>query len=352
MVGARARIAIVGAIVVLVVLGSATPALAWSNGGLGGNGFGTHDWVIDEAARLAGNPKWLDKTVAFRASDDPDMVLLDWRYHAYDEWGDCEGEAPQRVASLFGQTVKAYKSRNFSSASKQLGLLAHYYADVCNPLHTDGTSGSETLMHSLYEVRVSGLTNSRGENRAWIVNDGFQRVSNAASKTTLAARFAHPRYSQLVQHYRAYGYNRLVATSTRISLNRAVNDLADIIRSVPSAQLPSAPPDVLPSGVIGWSDAWMYEGGTVTVQGPVVSTTYSKGSSSRPTFLNVGAPYPNLSRLTILIWGDDRGAFGALPKPLETYYFGRTVRVTGRVALYRGAAEIVVEGPGAIEVVR
>lgn len=335
-----------------LLFASAAPALAWSNGGLLGNGFGTHDWVINEAAHLAGNPRWLNKSVAFRASDDPDTLLLDWPNHAYDEWGDCEGQAPQRVAVLFGKAAKAYKARSYADASKQVGLLAHYYADVCNPLHTDAKSADEKYMHSSYELRAQTLTNGVGENRTWIVYDGFQRVVRADSKTILAARYVHPRYSQLVRDYRRYGYNRWVAAATRIALNRAANDLADIIRSVPSAQVASTPPDVLPDGVISWSNAWMHLGATATVQGQVVTTKYAAGSSGSPTFLNVGADCPSLKRLTVLIWGDRRGAFVGLPKAPEQYYFGRTVRVTGRMVLYQGAAEIVVEGPGAIEVVR
>ena len=341
----------VAAIATCIPLVAAAPALAWSNGGSKVNAFGTHDWVINEAARLAGNPKWLSKTVAYRASDDPDTVLGDWSNHAYDEWGDCEGQAPQKVAGLFGKTATAYKAKNYADASKQFGLLAHYYADICNPLHTDAASADERKMHSTYETRVNSLTNGLGENRKWIVSDGYQRVVKADSKTILAARFVHPRYSRLVRDYRKYGYNSWVAGTTRVALNRAVNDLADIIRSVPSATATSTPSGVVPDGVVPWSEAWLYVGFNATVQGPVVTTKYAVGTSGSPTFLNIGAPYPNDKRVTVLIWGDDRGAFGGLPRGPEQYYFGRTIRVTGRVRLYQGAAEIVVESPEAIEVV-
>ncbi len=54
------------------------------------------------------------------------------------------------------------------------------------------------------------------------------------------------------------------------------------------------------------------------------------------------------ARLTVLIWGDDRGRFPSAP---ESMYAGKTLRVTGTVKMYEGAAEIVVSDPGAIVVV-
>lgn len=345
----RSRLTTLCALVIALLLGSATPAFAWWNGGLGGNGFGTHDWVINEAARLAGNPDWLNKSVAFLASDDPDTVYLDWRYHAYDEWGNCGGEAPQKAASLFASVGKAYRAGDFRTASKRLGLLSHYYSDVCNPLHTESSDPVERLMHSAYEYSAGLRTNRLGENRAWIVSDGFQPVSDIASRTVAAARRAHPRYSRLILDYHTYGYNAWVAKTTRVALNRAVNDLADIIMSIPSAPSAVATPAALPHGVIAWSAAWRHVGETVTVQGLVVQTKYAKESAKQPTYLNVGAPSPNPQRFAVLIPGQSRGNFLASP---ETYYFGHTIRMTGRIKLSSGVPQIAVTSPSGIEVVR
>jgi len=51
---------------------------AWANGGDGGNGFGTHDWIITSAMKVFGDspPAWFEVETALLASDDPDKVVF------------------------------------------------------------------------------------------------------------------------------------------------------------------------------------------------------------------------------------------------------------------------------------
>jgi len=64
--------------------------------------------------------------------------------------------------------------------------------------------------------------------------------------------------------------------------------------------------------------------------------------NSKTTLLNVGAPYPDPSRFTVLMWIDARWNFDYPPE--ETYY-GLTICVTGTIELYEGSAEMIIEGP-------
>ncbi len=102
------------------------------------------------------------------------------------------------------------------------------------------------------------------------------------------------------------------------------------------------------SDAIDWSQAASYVGQTVTIIGPVAGTHYAATSNGRPTFLNIGNNHPNPSRLTILIWGEDRPNFPGAP---ESIYAGKTVLVTGKVEMYKGSPEMEISGPGAIKVV-
>lgn len=74
--GRVARIILTLALVVVMLL-PATTAVGWANGDSKGLGFGTHDWIMVEAARLAGDPAWIDMPVALAATDDPDKIFLD-----------------------------------------------------------------------------------------------------------------------------------------------------------------------------------------------------------------------------------------------------------------------------------
>jgi hypothetical protein len=109
---------------------------------------------------------------------------------------------------------------------------------------------------------------------------------------------------------------------------------------------PTTTTSAIPDG-IPWQDALDYVGKKVTILGPVVSTNFASSSNGSPTFLNVGLPYPEAGRFTVLIWGDDRGRFASAP---EDMYDGQNIAVTGVVKKYNGAAEIIVTRASQIEV--
>jgi len=206
------------------------PALGWANGGHGGNGFGTHDWVLKEANRLAAkkNAGWVDLKVALPVTDDPDTRFHDVYYHVYDRWGSTYGDAPKKVALYFGRALAYRKQGKYGAASRMVGYLSHYYSDICNPLHTDQTKAEEG-MHSNYESAVNTRTDARGEHRQWIRFDGYRRVLQAGRKAKSAAVAAHKNYAALVSHYGAHGYDATVSLITRRAMNRAANGLADMI---------------------------------------------------------------------------------------------------------------------------
>ena len=129
----RFMVTLVTACLILLIL--PTLALAWSNGPNGPNGFGTHDWVLKEANRLAAQKSagWVRLSAALPKTDDPDTVFHDTYYHVYDVWGSKYGNAPKKVAEYYAKALKARKAGNWTAASKYVGVMAHYYADICNP---------------------------------------------------------------------------------------------------------------------------------------------------------------------------------------------------------------------------
>ena len=123
--------------------------------------------------------------------------------------------------------------------------------------------------------------------------------------------------------------------------------------SAPIAPAPTPTPTPTPTpspptapGAISWDKAKYHIGERTTVYGPVVDTRWASGSKGKPTFLNVGKPYPDANRFTVVIWIDYRANF---PQPPEKYYLGKTIYVTGLVTEYKGIPQIEVKTPDQIQ---
>lgn len=93
-------------------------------------------------------------------------------------------------------------------------------------------------------------------------------------------------------------------------------------------------------------DASKYVGRQVIVCSKVFGVKFLDKSKTQPTFINVGAAYPN-SPLTIMIEFKNRKDFSPTPEEL---YTGKDICVTGEIKEFKGRYEIVVAKPGDIVV--
>jgi hypothetical protein len=227
--------ALVGGFIALTMLVAPASAFAWGNGSArSGNGFGTHDWVLTEANRMAATQgaTWVNASIALPVTDDPDTRIRDTKDHVYDRWGKANGNAQKKVAYYYAQSVASLAAGDVDSASRSLGLLSHYYADVNNPLNTDNAK-AESRMHSKYDSAIDSRLNAVAKNRSWVSYDGYDHVRDASASTVSAARSSHTYYKSLVGQYNKRGYNnKTVRAISYRSINRATNGLADIIVSI------------------------------------------------------------------------------------------------------------------------
>lgn len=210
----------------LILLGALPiPAYAWSNG-IGGSTFGTHDWLIDQAARHARSEGygWLNASVAEAASSDPDFRFHDFYYHVYEVGSHRYGGSPTRVAALYAETVAELRAGKRTQASRTFGWLAHYYADTCNPLHTDQIP-AEKSVHESYERAVDVRTDVPGQRVGWIRYGKLPSRLDPYAFTVSAAYAAHREYFPLVSEYRRHHYDGAVQTITHRSLSHAANGL-------------------------------------------------------------------------------------------------------------------------------
>ena len=80
------------------------------------------------------------------------------------------------------------------------------------------------------------------------------------------------------------------------------------------------------------------------VCGRVAGAAYLPAVGGRPTFLNFGRPHPD-ALFTAVIWGRNRGRFGAPPEEL---FRGRRVCVAGEIREHEGRPRIEVRSPAQI----
>lgn len=106
------------------------------------------------------------------------------------------------------------------------------------------------------------------------------------------------------------------------------------------------PPIPPPPGAITWADAKYHIGERITVCGSVVDTKWASDIEGKPTFLEIGKPYPHPDRFTVVIRIDCRGNF---PQAPEEYYLGKRICITGLINEYDNIPQIEACYPSQIQ---
>ena len=218
-------------------------AFAWGSGNvdsLDDTYWGTHDWVVWQAYVQAGKPSWFKINEALLNNDDPDDVdpdRFDHVFHVEEQFGG----AAWRVGELYIEAVKAHDRGDYVAASRAIGLLSHYYSDVTVPFHTyrrDEGTVYDTL-HDPYEKAAREYSHDKADKRM-LSTRSRKTATNVRTMTRSAAAAANTKLSTIVAGKGSFA-NAAVRDATRYCLSRAVNDLADMMKSVPSgAGRPSA----------------------------------------------------------------------------------------------------------------
>ena len=225
---------------VLAALAAVAPAAAWSNGpakdGVEGNGYGTHDWIIDQALKTFGGkvPSWFEANTARLASDDPDTLFWKTNEHVYMDQGYGRG-AVHQVVEYYAKAINHLKAGDGHNASFDIGRLAHFYADMLQPFHTNyGASGKDSA-HSKYELLVDANHRTSSSAPEWQTADRSpENVTNIRTKAIDAATYSRAKYAEL---YAEFSKNQTVL-NTRVKqitgylMTRASRDIGDIINSI------------------------------------------------------------------------------------------------------------------------
>ena len=269
------------------------------------------------------------------------------------------------IISIIEKSLQELKGSSLTNEEIKVRLcyLFHLVGDLHQPLH-DG-----------YEIDKGGNTidlefKGRKSNLHWLWDDGIiehkkidlamclgykqsNEELNSLSKIDIL-KWGQQTRSFLPQVYAFNATNLdeqyldMSATIIVSQLNIAGLRLASILKEYFSGRKCIAPikQHINPiEKTVAINDAAKYDGQTVTICSKVFGTKYLSNSGRQPTFLNLGANYPN-SPLTVVIWGDDREKFKGTP---ETIFADKNICVKGLIQLYRGKEEIVVSNPNQIE---
>lgn len=226
------------ALTLTLVFGFAAPAFGWANGGDDGNGYGSHDWILDEALRLAGTSgSWVDRDTALLATDDPDSAGVPGIYHCFHEEGLGRG-APSRVEYHYWQAVRSLEDGDATTASKHLGILSHYYADVLQPFHAAYDGRNYDSLHAAYEYAVDDYQHASGNVRAWITPSVRQPIADIRARVVEAGYYSRAQYPSLLSAWKkrpSVSDPTVLAVTKRVQ-SRAANDLADVIATIPTGK--------------------------------------------------------------------------------------------------------------------
>ena len=216
------------------------PVGAWSNGpaagGVTGNGYGTHDWILDQAFKtFSGHvPSWVEKTTALQATDDPDTLFWRTNEHVYMEDGYGRG-AVDRVTEYYARVITDLKAGDEHQASIDLGRLAHYYGDLLVPFHTAYAAVSQTTAHSKYELLVDAKNRTSTSAPEWQTKDRSPEVvTDIRAKAIAAAAYSRKFFPELLSEFKKNEsvLDTRVSQLTGYVLTAASRGLGDIIHSI------------------------------------------------------------------------------------------------------------------------
>jgi hypothetical protein len=116
-----------------LVLPQAVPTMAW--------GLSTHTFMVSEAMEAITNESWYDAFELYSPEvlsgcTTPDQAWQDWDNHLYyPETGN--QSAPQAAQHWFDMAKANFTAGQWVDGFFAAGVMTHYFADPCIPVHTD-----------------------------------------------------------------------------------------------------------------------------------------------------------------------------------------------------------------------
>ena len=161
------------------------------------------------------------------ASLEPDRVLKDFRNHVYHLHGYTMGNGPFHVEKLvkeIAEDIKANKPKTL--IIQKLGWVAHYCADLLQPLHTGVATWEgieEKTYHSAFEKDADKFVYTFG-----VSFQGASNVKRISAREVYEALWANQYYEAIEQAYTSGNRFEAVDKIAEATYSRGVNNIVNM----------------------------------------------------------------------------------------------------------------------------
>jgi hypothetical protein len=241
-----------------------------------------------------------------------------------------------------------------------LYVLLHLMGDLHMPLHTgydDDLGGNKIMiqydtmkthnLHTFWDVDIIRLAKITDADCLQLLNSGFKDTSKPADFTG----WMQDSRSLLPQVYDFTGFtlskkylerNRAVVVKQLLKAGMRLAALLNTLFASPAASIDFKAITAKYKNGIDVKEVMNYVGKEVTVCAKV----YSTRATTAITQISVGGAYPN-NPLTIIVFAKNYTNFTIPP---EDMLKDKNICVKGKIELYRGKPQIIVEKPGDVTV--
>jgi hypothetical protein len=260
------------------------------------------------------------------------------------------------------------KGSNPTDIKLNLMILIHLVGDVHQPLHDGygndkgGNSinvslfGKQTNLHSAWD---GGIINKEHITTQTILTN-YSKLSAAqiaGLKTENVANWINESRTYLPE---IYSFSNSTLDESYVQKAKPIIEeqilkagirLSAILEKVLASSTAPAPVQQTvqqkPGATFTAAEAKDHSGEKITVCDKVFGTRFLENANGQPTFLNLGAAYPN-SPFTIVIFGSERANFKEKP---ELFYNNKKVCATGLIKEYNGKPEMIIGNESEIKIV-
>jgi S1/P1 Nuclease len=239
-------------------------------------------------------------------------------------------------------------------------VLLHLMGDLHMPLHTgydDDLGGNKVMvqydtlkthnLHTFWDVDIIRLGNITDADCLKLYNSGFKDSSKTADFTgwMMDSRSLLPQvydFSGFTLDKKYLDRNRTVVVRQLLKAGQRLAFLLNKLFYSPAPEVNFTELTKNYKDGIDVKDAMNYVGKNVTI----CARVYSIRATAAITQVSVGEAYPN-NPLTIIVFAKSYPSFTV---PVEEMLKDKNICVKGKIELYRGKAQIIVEKPGDITV--
>lgn len=191
-------------------------------------GHASHFFIVDKAVAGISNTSWADAFDYYLpelmgGSIYPDTAWQDWDNHLYyPETGN--HNAPTATERWYNFTRNNFTIGNWEDGFFAAGVMAHYFSDPCNPVHTDDS----WLGHSGYESDIN-----QNLDILTLATPSEDYITNVSQLVIDSATYSHQYYDDVYLQYvndnsEAITTNATIKALTEDCLNLAIDGLLDL----------------------------------------------------------------------------------------------------------------------------